>query len=190
MNPANAFTAARMASAAVFMFLFFHEGFWPKVAAAAVFFAACFTDYLDGRIARRRGEVTLIGQLMDPIADKILVFSALLSFVEIGILPAWIVLLMLAREIFVTLLRLVGVGRGLVMPAGPEGKIKTVIQIVGIAVVLVWRAAAETPVWNPSWEGSAGNAVVLLFGVVVAVTLVTGVLFTARNWGKFNGVYR
>ena len=122
----------------MFMFFLHTQGLAFKLAAFAVFGLACLTDYWDGYIARSRNQITTFGQLLDPIADKILIFAAFLSFVEMGLTPAWMVILMLIREVLLTGFRLLAATRGIVIPADKGGKHKTVLQIVMIFVLLIF----------------------------------------------------
>ena len=111
--------------------------------AAVIFAAASFTDYLDGHIARRDGLVTNFGKLMDPLADKILVISALVCMVELGLTSAWFVIIIIAREFLVTSIRLLAVESGRVIPANNWGKAKTVSQMVAILAVLGMQYVLE-----------------------------------------------
>jgi len=105
----------------------------------AVFGLAVFTDYLDGYFARRRNQVTRLGILLDPLADKLLTAAAFLSLVEMKMVPAWMVMIILGRELAVTGLRNLALSRGLVIPASPLGKSKMVSQVVAIFLLLLSR---------------------------------------------------
>ena len=109
-------------------------GYYP--AALVIFCAASITDALDGNIARKRGLVTNFGKIMDPLADKILVYSALCLFIESGLIAAWMLILILAREFIVAGMRTVAASEGTVLAAGMSGKIKTVLQMVAVIVFL------------------------------------------------------
>jgi CDP-diacylglycerol--glycerol-3-phosphate 3-phosphatidyltransferase len=108
--------------------------------ALLVFVVAGITDYLDGYLARNVYGVTLFGQLMDPLTDKVLVCAAFVSFVELKITPAWIVVIIISREFLVTGLRLLAANKGEVIAAGKWGKHKTIWQIVAIAALLLGLA--------------------------------------------------
>ena len=103
----------------------------------AVFGLAVLTDYLDGYFARRRNQVTRLGILLDPLADKLLTAAAFLSLVELGMVPSWMVMIILGRELAVTGLRNLALSRGLVIPASPLGKTKMVSQVVAIFLLLL-----------------------------------------------------
>ena len=103
----------------------------------AVFCIASFTDYLDGNIARKYNLVTNFGKFMDPLADKLLVSSALICMIELGMLPAWIVIIIISREFIITGFRLIAVENGVVIAASWCGKIKTVMQMAMIIDVML-----------------------------------------------------
>lgn len=103
-----------------------------------LFLVAAFTDFLDGYLARRRKEITRLGQLLDPAADKILMSAAFISLVELRLAPAWMVALIIAREFAVSTLRSVSAADKIVIPAGWSGKVKTTTQIVAVALLIVY----------------------------------------------------
>jgi len=107
--------------------------FW----AAVVYSLAAITDLLDGWLARRRGLVSVLGKFLDPLADKLLVAAVLVWMVSMGRIPAWIVVLLLSREITITALRGVASSEGLIISAGAGGKLKTALQMVGIICLIV-----------------------------------------------------
>lgn len=108
-----------------------------EILGAAIFGVASLTDWLDGFLARRRGQVTGIGQWMDPLADKLLVTAALLSLIQMGLAPAWMVAIILGREFAVTVLRSVVHARGQALPASPLGKVKMVAQVAAIVLLIL-----------------------------------------------------
>src|SRR5580692_4099224 len=109
------------------------RGFW----ACIVFTVAAMTDMLDGYLARKLGVVSVLGKFLDPLADKLIVMAALVWMVPMGRIPAWVVVLLLAREISVTGLRSVAASEGVVISAGQEGKMKTALQMIGIIALLL-----------------------------------------------------
>ena len=114
----------------------------PKeVIAAGIFGLAALTDWLDGYLARRRMQVTTLGQLLDPFADKLLITAALISLVQMGLASAWIVAVIIGREIWVTGLRSVAQARGVTLPASRLGKAKMVAQVAAILLLLLGREA-------------------------------------------------
>jgi len=112
-------------------------GLSNEVLGATIFAVASFTDWLDGFLARRRGQVTGLGQWMDPLADKLLVTAALISLVQKDLASAWMVAVILGREFAVTVLRSVVHGRGQSLPASPLGKVKMFAQVVAILVLIL-----------------------------------------------------
>jgi CDP-diacylglycerol--glycerol-3-phosphate 3-phosphatidyltransferase len=180
LNLPNFLTLLRIALTAVFLCLLFVPGAWFKTAALTIFSVAALTDYLDGRIARTRGLVTPFGQLMDPIADKILVFGAFLAFVQLDVVPAWIVIVMLAREVLITGLRLLSATRGQVLPAQSSGKHKTILQLVSILAILALLILREIP-RAQGWVEPGFWAVRALLYFVLVWTLYSGYRFLAAN---------
>lgn len=106
-------------------------------AAAILFVLAAFTDMLDGKIARKYNLVTNFGKLMDPLADKLLTMSALICFVGLGDVPAWMVIVILGREFIITGMRQVAAAEGIVIAAGWSGKIKTVCQMIAVPLIML-----------------------------------------------------
>lgn len=183
-NLPNILTLSRFFLTAVFMQFLFMEGPLFKGIALFVFLTACLTDYLDGHIARKQGLVTPLGKLLDPIADKVLIFSAFLSFVEMNILPAWMVMVMLGREVLITGFRLLGTSRGVVLPATRGGKHKTAIQAISIVVIVSFLIAVDLPFWNTASTASVLKIIQWTMLVVVISTLASGVSYTAKHWRK------
>ncbi len=110
----------------------------PKeLVGAAIFALASLTDWADGYLARRRKQVTPLGQLIDPLADKLLTSAALISLVQMELAPAWMVAIIIGREFAVTALRTLGYARGLVIPASGLGKIKMITQVVAILALIL-----------------------------------------------------
>ena len=169
------------------MYFLYLDGIACRIVALLCFIVACATDYFDGRYARKHGQITFFGQLMDPIADKVLVFSALLSFVEMDILPAWMVLLMLTREVFITAFRFVAVSQHIALPAEVHGKRKTVLQSASIIGILVALICAGTPWWNPEWAGPTEASVYAVMLIVTAFTLWSGAAYAVKYWKMVGG---
>jgi len=111
--------------------------------ALILFVIASYTDHLDGKIARKNNQVTNFGKFMDPLADKILVMTALVCFVQLGLADSWVVVLILAREFLVTGIRLIAAESGQVLAANRWGKAKTVSQIIAISAVLAFQFILE-----------------------------------------------
>lgn len=138
-------------------------------AATAVFVLAALTDLADGEIARRTGTVTTLGKIADPVADKALTGVALIGLSLLGDLPWWVTIVILARELAVTVLRFVVIRHG-VIPASRGGKAKTVAQVIAIALYLAPLDAWADPVR------------VVAMGIAVALTVITGIDYAVRAW--------
>lgn len=139
MNLPNKLTMLRVFLVPVFVFLLLSQIFGEptKWIALAIFVVACLTDFLDGKIARKYNLITDFGKFMDPLADKLLVCSALICFIDLDLLPAWFVVIVIAREFVVSGLRLIAVDNGIVIAASWWGKFKTAFQMLLIGLLLV-----------------------------------------------------
>src|SRR5688572_29147283 len=144
MNLPNAITLARIFLVPLLVVVLLTKfegrmifGVRKELVGAAIFAVASLTDWLDGYLARRRKQVTTLGQLLDPLADKLLVTAALISLVQMDQAPAWMVAIILGREFAVTVLRAMAHGQGHVIPASPLGKFKMVSQIVAILALIL-----------------------------------------------------
>ncbi len=133
MTTANKITIFRVALIPVFLFLAYTD---RMPAAFAVFVLASLSDMLDGYVARHYNQITNFGKFMDPLADKLLVCSALICLIELHKIPAWVVLVIIAREFIVSGFRLVAVDQGVVIAASMWGKIKTTVQMIMIILML------------------------------------------------------
>lgn len=137
MNTANKLTILRVAMIPLFLLILYQNVPFGRILALIVFVLASVTDLIDGYVARHYNQVTDFGKFMDPLADKVLVISAMLWLVEAGRMPAWVVALVVARELLVTGLRLVAVDNGRVIAATWSGKVKTATTMVCIALMLL-----------------------------------------------------
>ncbi|HXG88257.1 MAG TPA: CDP-diacylglycerol--glycerol-3-phosphate 3-phosphatidyltransferase [Vicinamibacterales bacterium] len=144
MNLPNSLTVARIFLVPVLVSVLLTEfedrlilGLPVELVGAAIFGLASLTDWLDGYLARRRGQVTPLGQILDPVADKLLISATLVSLVSIDLAPAWMVVVIIGRELAITGLRNVAYSRGLMMPASPLGKLKMVSQVIAILLLIL-----------------------------------------------------
>lgn len=137
LNLANKLTLARILGVPVIILLLYFPSKIACLCAMIVFIVASLTDMFDGLVARRMGMVTNFGKFLDPLADKILVGSVLIMLVELGWVPAWVVIIIIARETTVTGLRAVASDMGIVLAADRYGKLKTVIQIFALCPLLL-----------------------------------------------------
>ena len=171
MTTASKITLVRVAFIPVYMFFMYFSGgstgLWMWIS-LAIFVIASLTDYVDGEIARKYNQVSDFGKFLDPLADKLLVIAAMLMFCQWGVIPAWVLMVILTREFAVTGLRLVAVGNGKVIAAGWSGKVKTASTMVGLCVLMAFPAI----VWLSN----------LVVGVILVTTLYSGVEYFIQNW--------
>ncbi len=144
--------------------------------ALLVFLAAALTDLLDGYLARRWKQVTTVGTLLDPVADKLLISAALISLVEMRLLPGWLVILIISREFAVSGLRSIAAAEGFTVRAGELGKSKMVLQVVGVTLVLL----------SVRFTGLRPFALACMWAVVV-FGLASAVDYFRQFWGKVDG---
>lgn len=137
MNLPNKITVSRILLVPIFMIVLFLPITYANLIAALIFVIAAATDGIDGHIARSTNQVTNFGKFLDPLADKLLVTSALIALVGQLKLPSWVAIVIIAREFIVTGLRLIAVNEGKVIAAGMSGKIKTVTQIIATVLLLI-----------------------------------------------------
>ena len=165
MTTASKLTLLRVALIPVFMILFLRG---CTVAAFVVFVTASVTDFADGYIARHYNQVSDFGKFLDPLADKMLVFAAMLLFIQFGRMPAWAVAIALARELAVSGLRMIAASKGQVIAAAWSGKIKTSCTMVGICAMLILpgHPVLDTAV---TW-------------IIAVTTLISGVEYFVKNW--------
>ena len=170
MNLPNKLSVARVLCIPAIVTLLHFPDHACRIAAAALFIIGCLTDFLDGRIARKRNLVTDFGKFIDPVADKLLVLTTLIMLIHLGLMPAWFVIVILCRELAVDGLRMVAVTKGQVIAAGPLGKWKTACQMVLISAMLILNLSLAQ-----SWP------LAVLAGVVILLTIVSGVDYFVRN---------
>jgi len=186
MNLANKLTISRIILAGFFILFLFIRGPGAKFMAMAVFLAACSTDYYDGYFARKTGSITAFGTLMDPIADKILILGAFLAFVEMKIIPAWMVMVIIARELVITGIRILALSQKKVLAAEMRGKHKTVSQMVAVISILIFLIVRDMGFSLRHMEDFKA-AVYILMLITVGMTLTSGISYMARNKDVFMG---
>ncbi len=169
----------------ILMAFLFQPGVTAKIIALVVFLLACITDFLDGWLARTRNEITDFGKIMDPVADKVLVLGIFLSFVQLQLVPAWMVIIIIIRELLVTGFRLVVVRRGAVLAAESAGKHKTVSQMATIFFIMLFMILRESAVrfsfWSVEFQEGFQALVLVLMGIAVTLTLYSGLSFLWQN---------
>lgn len=174
MNLPNKLTLVRIIFIPFFLYFFFSKIKYGIIISMIIFILASLTDSIDGYIARKNNQVTNFGKLMDPLADKILIMTALVSFVEKSYIPSWFAILILSREFIVTGVRLIAVQNGEVVSAGIWGKIKTVSQIVIIVMIFI----------NFGIRKINTKADFILIGIFIVLTLTfySGYDYIRKNW--------
>ena len=178
MNLPNKISLLRVAMIPVFVVLALMPTQWAQLAALGVFCLASLTDALDGYIARSRNLITDFGKFIDPIADKLLVMSALVVLVSDGRMPAWVCIVMLARELAISGFRLVAVGGGRVIAAGWLGKIKTVTQMAAVILLMLCVPLQGEPLLGQPGVVLAQSAMYL----AAAMTVISGADYIVRNF--------
>ena len=171
MTLASKITLVRVAFIPVYMVFMYQSGgalnLWMWLA-LATFIIASLTDFVDGQIARKFNQVSDFGKFLDPLADKLLTIAAMCVFCQWGSMPAWALMLVLAREFAVTGLRLVAVGKGKVIAAGWSGKVKTASTMVGLCAMMCFPAQQIVSI--------------LVITVIVVTTVYSGVEYFVQNW--------
>ena len=183
MNLPNRITIARIILIPFFMIallcrnIFGQNTYLCDIVAAVIFALASFTDGLDGYLARKNNEVTDFGKFLDPIADKLMVAAALISLVQLGRIPAYMVVIIIAREFMVTGLRIIAISNGVVLAAEMTGRIKTVIQIIATLICILFTSARFNILGFSI--GYISMAIATLF------TIYSGYVYFKHNIGLF-----
>lgn len=166
MTTANKLTLCRVVMIPIFLVLLYVDFSGHLWAALAVFILASVTDFIDGYVARHYHQITDFGKFMDPLADKLLVMSAMVWFVEVAWMPAWAFFVVIARELAVTGLRLVAVEQGRVIAAAKSGKVKTACTMVGIILMLIFPNATLR---------------LVCVAVILVTTIYSGIEYFVKN---------
>ena len=178
MNLPNKLTVARIIAVPFFIAAYLLGYNW---AALIIFIGASVTDFFDGKIARSRNLITNFGKIMDPLADKILVYSALCLFIESGLIAAWMLILILAREFVIAGMRTVAASEGRVLAAGMSGKIKTVLQMVAVIVYLLALSLGGSTVY-----ATVLLAANVIFYLSLVMTVYSGAEYVLKNRDVFS----
>jgi len=186
MNLPNKLTILRIVLAFIFIVFLFLPGLAYKIAALATFLMASATDALDGYLAKKHNQVTDFGRLMDPIADKILILSAFLAFVQMQLVPAWMVIIIIFREAAMTGLRALALTKNKVIVADRGGKHKTAFQvfaIVAILLLIIFKEAGPKLLsfWSQRTEIAYKQAIFVLMFITMGLTLVSGISYLLKN---------
>lgn len=187
MNLPNKLTVARIIATPIFMFAMITSFKGHYIVALVIFALASYTDYLDGKIARRDGLVTDFGKFLDPVADKMLTTAAYLGLLAANACPGitWIVFIVLFREFMITSLRLVAVQNGTVIAANMWGKAKTVCQMVSIIVTLAIAAFANIVPTSNTVAAIFMVIITLLLWTSAVLTVISGVVYVVQNKEAF-----
>ncbi len=188
MNFPNKLTVSRLILTIFFLVAMFIVFPFHITVALVFFIAASLTDLFDGLIARRHNLVTDFGKLMDPLADKVLICSAFIAFIELGWMPAWMVIVIVARELAITGLRLLAASKNIVLAAERQGKSKTISQITTAIAMLVTHSYAD---WGIAGQKLFGFKIAdhawawwvaeISMWVAVALTALSGFLYLWKN---------
>jgi len=195
MNLPNKLTIARIALSPVFMALILIDDTRAKLASLIVFIVAALTDLGDGYFARRSGRITGFGKFMDPLADKILASTALISLVALGYVRGWMVIVIVAREFLITGVRSMAAYRGMLIVPSFWARIKTALQMLTISVILlfVYLKAMLVPL-GYEWAIFESHETMLVFdimmGVTMVVTVATGIDYLIRHAALLKNVIR
>lgn len=177
MNLPNKLTLLRIVMIPIFVVFALMQAQWAQYVALVIYILACFTDMLDGKIARARNLVTNFGKFADPIADKLLVMSALIILVESHRMASWVCIVMLAREFIISGFRLVAAGNGTVIAAGKLGKLKTVFQMSSTVALMLL-----VPVVGEPLLGDFGVILANVLTYIAAIlTIVSGAEYIIKN---------
>ena len=175
VNLPNVLTASRILLIPVFVVVFSSPTPTRSLVAAALFLIAALTDMFDGYLARRRSQVTNLGRLLDPVADKLLVLSGLILLVQFDRVAAWLAILIIAREVAVTGVRALAAADGIVLAAEATGKYKMTTQVIAI-LLLILEGSLLPLGWNPHLLGTA------LLYVALALGLLSGWQYVVSYW--------
>ena len=188
MNLPNKLTLSRILLTFLFIFFILQKGLIALILATLVFFVAALTDYYDGYFAKKHNMISDFGKLMDPIADKFLILVAFFIFVHMHIIPLWMFLVILGREVLVTGLRIYAISKGKVIAAERAGKYKTVSQTVVIAVILLFLILNQFNL-SAHWAhiGIVQRKIIyILLITTIALTLTSGLSYV---WNKRELIY-
>ncbi len=173
LNPANMLTLLRIVLVPLYIWLFAQQRWHTAVIALIVFITAAVTDLYDGRLARRRKEITKLGKFMDPLADKFLVVGALAQFWFMGLVNFWLVGVIIVRDIWVTIMRIIAITKGAELKTSENAKLKTTIQLTVVITIIVF-AGARIIALHFGYNGPLIdiNSYRLFFNVLLSVAVV------------------
>lgn len=171
LNIPTVLTLSRIILIPVFVIVAYQHPFWGT----AVFGIAALTDFLDGYLARRSGQVTKFGIILDPLADKFLVISALVVLVDMARLSAWMAIVIIVREFFVTGLRVVALSKNIIIPAEMGGKLKTTAQITSILCLILGGSIFDIDLYDVG---------MIFIWAALVLSVISGIQYTISFWKK------
>jgi len=195
MNTPNKLTLLRVLLAPLFMYFFLLDSFYMRMLAMALFIVAALTDLVDGHIARKYGIVTAFGKFMDPLADKVLVSSALICFIALGYVSPLPVMLIIGREFFITGLRLLAAYRSVVIPPSWWAKVKTFSQMTVVGIVIAYVNAITIMEYYGMDKGALSAFDYrywfnLLLWATALITLGTGIDYVVKYFYMIKSVLK
>lgn len=185
MNLPNCLTLSRFVFGVIIMFLLFCNTSSTIVAATVLFIIAALTDYFDGYFAKKQGLITDFGKIMDPIADKVMMIFVFIALAYLGMMDWWMIVLIVVREVAVTVSRLKAMSRGHVLAAEQSGKIKTVCQMVSVSFALLFLICEQSSFARPWFyqvETMWRALVQLLMLISVFLTVSSGISYFRNKW--------
>lgn len=194
MNLPNKLTISRIILSPIFMIFFLIDNLYTRYFALFIFSAASLTDLYDGHLAKTTGVVTSFGKFMDPLADKILTSTALIAFVALGYVQAWIVLTIIAREFIITGLRTLAAYRGLIILPSQVARWKTASQMIAIVLILIYINVRTTSLayghWNTNIDGWASWGINGLVFISMLLTVGSGIDYAVKNRSLLTSLLR
>lgn len=195
MNLPNKLTTARIILAPVFMIFFLIDNVYSRYFSTLIFIVAALTDMYDGYLARKTGVITGFGKFMDPLADKILTSTAFISFVALGYVQAWMILIIIVREFLVTGLRSIAAYKGVVILPSTLAQWKTACQMTVIVLILLYINLKTTlPPLGYDWSILTSNSTYKIFDGMIFITMLltvgTGIDYLVKNAFVLKGVLR
>jgi CDP-diacylglycerol--glycerol-3-phosphate 3-phosphatidyltransferase len=185
-NIANKLTLFRILLAFIFVCFIYVQSWMANLIALLIFILAGVTDFLDGRLARRQMEITEFGKFIDPIADKILVFAALVSFVDLNLVPGWMVIAILTRDFLINGLRFLSAKKGIVLSSNQLAKHKTFSQMAAIFIILSGLIIKDISVnfsvfWKSHYSDYFSTVTFIIMLIVVIMSLFSGIMYMLSN---------
>src|SRR4030043_896452 len=176
LNLPTVLTLSRIFLVPVFIFFVYQH----QIAGALIFGIASITDYLDGYFARHSGEITKLGIILDPLADKFLVVSALIVLVDMERLPAWIAIVIIVREFLVTGLRAIALSKNVIIPAETGGKIKTTTQMIAILCLILMGSVFDIDLY----DFDLYDIGLILIWIALALSVISGLQYALSFWRR------